>query len=221
MKVLVLGLPRTGTQSLAEALEQLGISPIYHMREVGKNQHALLWTEAIETKFEGGVPWGCEEFDRILGEYEVSRGGVREKGLADYPAAIFPEELIEAYPEAAVILTVREDEQKWHDSMMSTLIPAHAQNDHRSSDMYRLAAKYHQHCWSNDFPTHGMALYQKHNQAVRDAAARRAKKLLEYKPGMGWAPLCEFLGLPTPAADVPYPRADDWLDFKQKRTEKA
>ena len=43
------------------------------MREVGKNQHAPLWTEAIEAKFEGGVPWGREEFDRILGEYEVSR----------------------------------------------------------------------------------------------------------------------------------------------------
>lgn len=52
---------------------QLVISPIYHMREVGRNQHAPLWTEAIETRFEVGTPWRREEFDRILGEFEASR----------------------------------------------------------------------------------------------------------------------------------------------------
>ncbi|KAK8049281.1 hypothetical protein PG994_011011 [Apiospora phragmitis] len=234
MKVIVLGLPRTGTQcrlstpllphlettsiitrepvtdigsplsALAEALIHLGISPVYHVREVGKNQHTPLRTEAIGAMFEVDSPWGREEFDKILDEYE---------GLADYPAAIFPEELIEAYPEAAVILTVRDDGQKWHDSMMSTLIPAHAQHNHRSSQMYLLADKYHQHCWSNEFSQHGLALYRRHNKAVRDAASRRGRKLLEYGPGLGWAPLCEFLGFPIPTTDVPYPRADDWLGY--------
>ncbi|KAK8124659.1 uncharacterized protein PG998_000418 [Apiospora kogelbergensis] len=211
MKVIVLGMPRTGTQSLADALIHLGISPVYHMREVGKNQHAPMWAKAIEDKFEDGKPWGREEFDRVMGEYEG-------KGLADFPAAMFPEELIDAYPEAAVILTVRDNEQQWYDSMMSTVIPAHSQNAHLSIEMYLMEDKCHQQCWSNGFPKDGLAYYRQHNQTVRDAAARRGRKLLEYKPGMGWAPLCEFLGLPLPAADVAYPRADDWQEWKQKRS---
>ncbi|KAK7908315.1 hypothetical protein PG985_015618 [Apiospora marii] len=113
MKVLVLNLPPP-----AEVI-QLDITPIYHMREVGKNQHTPVSTEAIEGGFEGGAPWGREAFDRILGEYEHERGtacsfawsrsndanpgGVRGKGLTDYPAAVFLKELIEAYLEAAAI----------------------------------------------------------------------------------------------------------------------
>lgn len=58
--------------ALAYALIHLGISPVYHMREVGKNQHAPMWAKAIEDKFEDGKPWGREEFDRAMGEYEVN-----------------------------------------------------------------------------------------------------------------------------------------------------
>jgi len=75
MKVLVLGLPRTGTQSLADGLVKLGIEPIYHMREVANNKHQNLWIEAIEAKFEGaGASWKREDFDRTLAGFEVSPG---------------------------------------------------------------------------------------------------------------------------------------------------
>lgn len=58
--------------ALADALTQLGISPIYHMREVGKNKHQAAWIEAIEAKYEGqGEPYGREQFDKILGDFEV------------------------------------------------------------------------------------------------------------------------------------------------------
>jgi hypothetical protein len=92
MKVLILGMPRTGTQcktpatsmseeiiltytpplALADALIEVGISPIYHMREVGKNKHQAFWIEALEAKYEGkGQPYGREQFDKILGDFEV------------------------------------------------------------------------------------------------------------------------------------------------------
>lgn len=67
----------------------------------------------------------------------------KDQALADYPAAIFPAELMAAYPEAAVILTVRSDEQQWHESMMSTLIHAHLRREERSP----MADKYHENCW--------------------------------------------------------------------------
>ncbi|KAK6841650.1 hypothetical protein PG987_002510 [Apiospora arundinis] len=135
------------------------------MREVSKNQHAHMWTEAIEARFERGKPWGREEFDRLLGKYEIGT------------------------PQFISLL----------DLACTGVLEG-----------------------SNDFSQYGLALYRQHNQTVREAASRRGRKLLEYKPGMGWAPLCEFLDLPMPTADIPYPQVDDWLEYKQEKTaEKA
>ncbi|KAH7019479.1 hypothetical protein EDB80DRAFT_700928 [Ilyonectria destructans] len=209
MQVLVLGLPRTGTQSLADALELLGISPVYHMREVGKNGHAGLWMAALEERTKpDGTPWTRAQFEQILGGFQA---------VADYPAAIFPAELLEAYPEAAVILSVRGSEDAWHTSMALTLIHAHARRSPTdASPVATLARKYHAACWDDDFDKNGKALYQKHNAEVRELAVDR--KFLEYQPGQGWGPLCEFLGVAVPEG-VPYPRSDDWAEYKKKAEE--
>lgn len=59
-------------QALAEALTQLGISNVYHMREVGKNKHQDLWIQALEDNLEGKGPgWGREDFEKILAGFEV------------------------------------------------------------------------------------------------------------------------------------------------------
>lgn len=61
-----------------------------------------MWLDAIERKFDGkGEPYGRAEFDQLLGHCQ---------GVSDIPAILFAEELIEAYPEAKVILTHREFE---------------------------------------------------------------------------------------------------------------
>lgn len=64
---------KTPATALADALVELGISPIYHMREVGKNGHAPFWVEALEAKYEGkDHVLGREEFDKILAEFQAS-----------------------------------------------------------------------------------------------------------------------------------------------------
>ncbi|PSR76410.1 P-loop containing nucleoside triphosphate hydrolase protein [Coniella lustricola] len=207
MKVLVLGLPRTGTQSLADALAHLGISPVYHMRDVGKNGHQGLWLQALDAKFAGAGPaWGRAEFDEILAGNE---------GVADFPAAVFVKELLDAYPEAAVLLTIR-SEDAWYQSMMSTLWHAHSRRPaDATSSMAALSHKYHTYCWNNDFPAHGRQHYHKHNDLVRESANGRA--FLEFDVKDGWAPLCAFLGIAVP--DEPFPRKDDWLPYKQQVAE--
>lgn len=203
MQVLVLGPPRTGTQSLAEALNQLGISEIYHMREVGKNKHQDLWIRALEDNLEGkGPAWGRDDFEKILAGFQ---------GAADFPAAIFPKQLVDAYPEAAIILSTR-PEDAWYTSMMSTLIHYHTNVlPGGPSPMAALSTKYHTLCWSNDFATNGRDYFRGHNEAVRRLGEGR--RFLEWDPEDGWAPLCGFLGVPVP--EIPFPRADDWAQFNK------
>ncbi|KAF5513227.1 hypothetical protein CGCF413_v000091 [Colletotrichum fructicola] len=122
MKVLILGLPRTGTQSLADALIQLGISPVYHMREVGVNNHQEFWIRAIvdhippfspseQTKITT-TPWTREQWETILAPYEA---------VSDFPPALFPTALAAAYPDCPIILSTRSFES-WAASMRDTLI---------------------------------------------------------------------------------------------------
>lgn len=67
---------------------------------------------------------------------------------------------MDAYPEAAVILTVRESEDKWYDSMMATLIHAHTHApDPNPSPMAPLARLYHLFCVCCCFLL-GMVMYQ-------------------------------------------------------------
>lgn len=61
-----------GLLTLRPRLVQLGVSPIYHMREVAKNKHQALWIEAVDAKFEGiGARWKRDDFERILAGFDV------------------------------------------------------------------------------------------------------------------------------------------------------
>ncbi|KAJ5216272.1 uncharacterized protein N7498_002679 [Penicillium cinerascens] len=203
LKILILGMPRTGTQSLADALAELGQGPIYHMRHVGENKHQQQWIAALEAKFEHhGPPFGRNEFEAFLGGFN---------GVADFPAAIFPDELIEAFPNAKVILTVR-DEDKWFESLKATLWHAWSAPDApRDTPMRPLADKYNLHMWQNDFPRYGREKYREHNAHVQEITPEGS--LLVYNIKDGWEPICKFLGLDVPA--TPFPRNDHWLDYKR------
>ncbi|CAJ2506430.1 Uu.00g005600.m01.CDS01 [Anthostomella pinea] len=253
MKVLVLGMPRTGTQcvsfplkaketgahnytqAIADALQLLGIAPVYHMREVGKNNHQDLWVEALDAKFEGkGEPFDRERFDQILGKYEISSPSSFSTfsqsprapsypALADYPAAIFARDLTAAYPEAAIILSTR-PEDAWMASMEGTIWHSYTYQKTRpnpnTSLLAPMADRYHRHCWGNDLPTHGRRAFREHDEGVREAAAAaggegggRRRRFLEYDAGSGWGPICEFLGVDVP--EMEFPRSDDWVGYKR------
>ncbi len=118
MRLLILGISRTGTSSLCIALNKFGYKT-FHMHEclARPNHFFPLWTEAIRAKYNGeGSPYGKAEFDKLLGEYDA---------VSDVPAVLFSPELLEAYPDAKVILTTR-DPEKWVDSMRSSIWLAHS-----------------------------------------------------------------------------------------------
>lgn len=145
----------------------------------------------------------------LLAEQDVLM--VFQQGVADIPAAIFAEELVKAYPEAAIILSTR-SEDAWYNSMMNTIVHHHVRRLPDSSPLAILATKVHKHCWDNDFPSNGLHHFRQHNETVKRIA--KGRKFLEYDVRQGWEPLCEFLGVPVP--DRPFPRVDDWIEYKRE-----
>jgi hypothetical protein len=93
--------------------------------------------------------------------------------------------------------------------MMSTIIHGHVNSPKPSKS--GLAEAFHGHIWNNDFPKYGRDAYKKHNDGVRTFT--HGRNLLEYQVKDGWGPLCEFLEIEAPT--TPFPRADDWLEYKK------
>jgi hypothetical protein len=108
LSVIGAGIGRTGTFSLKAALEQIGYGPCYHMAEVFKHvdAHVPLWNAACD---------GHPDWDRIFQEY---------RSAVDFPVAAFYRELAEHYPDAKVILTIRDSSAVWLKSMTATIAPA-------------------------------------------------------------------------------------------------
>ena len=98
MRVICAGWGRTGTRSLKYALQTLLKQPAYHMQNVllGKRD-AKLWYDIIFNKPEK-INW-----DAIYNGYGA---------CLDFPSCNYYKELMKEYPDAKVILTIR-DESSW------------------------------------------------------------------------------------------------------------
>ncbi|GAB1202666.1 hypothetical protein APSETT445_001287 [Aspergillus pseudonomiae] len=103
---------------------------------------------------------------------------------------LFAKELIEAYPEAKVILTNRNAEE-WH-----------SPNRFTRKMFIRAFTDY----FRGDFQLHGVSVYETHYQMVRNMVPR--ENLLEYQVRDGWEPLCKFLSKDAPKG-VPFPNGND------------
>ncbi len=144
--------------------------------------------------------------------------------MSDWPCALFPDELIKAYPEAKVILTVRDSVEDWHKSVMNTLwrgayglappkslTQALFQYLSPRPPGHEISKYTFRHTTLGNHPEEGREGYLKHNEHIRAIAPKG--KFLEYNVKQGWGPLCKFLELPVP--DRPFPRVNDaqtWFD---------
>jgi hypothetical protein len=211
MKLIGAGLPRTATTTQKVALEMLGVGPCYHMRDLLMNMdHVPLWDEACE----GRGPW-----DTLFDGYEST---------VDWPAAFFWRELIEVYPDAKVLLSVR-DHESWERSMRDTVWDiyfGHSLMHHLSRARYQVDPEWR--AWI-DLMTRmtwagkgAFAGAYAERQQLMDAAERwnaevtrvvPAERLLVWEPKDGWEPLCEFLGVDVPGE--PLPNVNDTEAFKE------
>ncbi|KAH8429071.1 sulfotransferase family protein [Aspergillus melleus] len=213
MKVLVLGLPRTGTTSLYSALNHLGYKT-YHYAEILKpqnNHHFTLWLRALDSKYSSTpdsppIPLSKSKskpsFEEILAPYNAA--------VAD-PCCFFVPELLTAYPEAKIILTTRKDAESWLRSMQSFLLPILSWpswpllsyfDPHFSGPYYRFLSRTMSILSQGRVPYSPEAgpvlveSYRRHNESVRRLVPEG--RLLEFRAEMGWGPLCGFLGCEVP-----------------------
>lgn len=203
--LLDLGLPRTGTQSLANALELLGYPKVYHMREVDQNPgHRQTWIDLIHAQYGRSMsssesnPKDLEEAIReLLKDYDA---------CADFPVALFPSELLQAYPKARVIVTIR-DEDGWINSMGRTLVyPLSAQK--QAEKVNEMRAAYNTYCWNDDFEANGRNYWHEHLALVKKLTQEAGREVLWFDFREGWGPLCKFLGVAVPEG-VEFPNADE------------
>jgi Sulfotransferase domain len=205
IQVIGAGLGRTGTLSLKAALEELGFAKCYHMVEVfARKGDARTWDAAAR-----GEP---VDWDRLFAGYRAT---------VDVPACLFYRELLEKYPGAKVILTVR-DPERWYDSMRQTIYFAHnafprwaAVLNPRMRVFRRMIDGLWERMFRGRFEDRAFAIdvFNRHNEQVRRDIP--ADRLLVYEISQGWEPLCAFLGLPVPEGK-PFPHLNDAAEFRAR-----
>ncbi len=212
LEVIGAGYGRTGTMSLKAALEELGFSPCYHMTEVFANpDHIGFWERTTS-----GKPVEWEEVFR------------RYRAAVDWPAAAFYEELMKKYPNAKVILTVREPD-RWYESALNTiynvrkvasspLLFAGSLFVPRMRNMRRAGLMAADLIWDRTFDgrfedrEYAIETFERSNEEVKNRVP--SEKLLVYEVRDGWGPLCKFLGVEEPR-DKPFPHLNDGEEFRR------
>lgn len=199
LKVIGAGFGRTGTHSLKLALETLGFGPCHHMFELRDDPAQVrAWDEVAR----GASP-----------DWEALFAGYRSQ--VDWPGALYWRQLAARYPNAKVILTVR-DPDDWFDSVQRTIWPfmrdraAHDTPNKRAIGelTYRLVAE-GIFGGRMDDRAHATSVFRDHIEEVKRTIP--ATWLLVYDVAEGWRPLARFLEVATPKA--PFPHSNSSRDF--------
>lgn len=178
MKILGVGLSRTGTLSLCEALGVLGFNAIH-------------WEpERLRDVIFGDDP--CPSFDRYDDVDAVT----------DLPASVFYDEIKEAYPDCRFILTTR-DEDSWYESVRyhyDVRVPRDMKDKPLLLSEARATQSYVygsvepiEFLYKKRFKDHQKLVLSKYPETL----------VMDIVGGDGWDILCEYLNLPVP--DIPFP----------------
>lgn len=225
--VLLLSLPLTGTYNVALACRKIVSAKIHHSvgwlqsdakqintyKEQSKNLRRAV-DKCLPGAGDGPAPGlTFQEWEEWLGRWDV---------IADVDSFFAPE-LVDKYANSKVIIVER-DVDAWIKDMDELLIaplfsttghifsrylePVANRSDHWTAR--QLLAKYFQADTREAILKNMRGAYEAHYNTIRSKVA--PERLLEYKLGSGWEPLCSFLGEPIP--DLPFPHEDEIATMK-------
>ena len=194
LSVIGAGFGRTGTHTLNLALEKLGFGPCHHMEDVMASPEQKAWFRAAGR----GEP---VDWDEVYAGY---------KSAVDWPTAYFWRELADHFPDAKIILTVRNSED-WYKSARATIFNTMGQTaDPASFGRAVIAEKIFG--GRIDDETHAIEVLERHNADVIEAFG--PSRLLDYNVADGWPKLCAFLGVPVPKE--PFPHSNSTAEFQSR-----
>ena len=194
MKIICVGIGKTGTTSISKALRHLGYTVFDWEEQVFDFQDH--WVDV----FQNGA------------QLDVKRVYQHADGVVDAPGNFFWEEILEAYPDSKVILSERE-EDSWLKSLGNQLQVFEAVISRRflavlsptsRKQIFFLYSHLTAILGSAD-PKSACVLrtrYRMHNHRVKSLVP--SEKLLVYNVKQGWKPLCDFLGCEVPTVAFPH-----------------
>ncbi|XP_078481862.1 uncharacterized protein LOC100176328 isoform X3 [Ciona intestinalis] len=197
MKVIVAGFSKTGTKTMQAALTELGYNVYDYMENF----------EFLEKEW--------KQICTVGGSTELFRKMYENvDAVTDLPGCAFWDEILKAFPDAKIVLTMRDEEQWW-----KSMQKQHEENASLIMQMIVTISP-----TGRRFAQHGrrilksvigdtMALtsqkmnetlfkmtYRRHNAHVLQNAPKDQLLVFNFKDG--WEPLCKFLGVPVP--DTPF-----------------
>jgi Sulfotransferase domain len=206
LKVIGAGFGRTGTLSLKNAFERLGFGPCYHMFEVVERpDHIEMWHRRV---YGGSIDW-----ELLFKDFQSA---------VDWPVAGYWRELAAYYPEAKVILSLR-DPDGWYKSVTDTIYrglsmpaPLDAPASRRlQQEMARKLVLEDTFNGRFEDKAHAIEVYNRHNEEVHRTIA--PQRLLVFEADQGWDPLCRFLGVTAPSE--PFPHLNDTASIQARMKE--
>ncbi|XP_078481867.1 uncharacterized protein LOC100178838 [Ciona intestinalis] len=199
MKVIVAGYFKTGTKTMQAALTELG----YNVYD---------WIENFEF-----LEKEWKQICTVGGSTELFRKMYENvDAVTDQPGCIFWDEILKAFPDAKIILTMRENEEEWWRSVQKQLKENSTWTLWAIMNVSPTGRRLSQHTkrlvnsavgQQNNFTTFmnetlfKMA-YSRHNAHVLQNAPKG--QLLVFNLKDGWDPLCDFLDLPVPSTSFPH-----------------
>ncbi|KAI1430628.1 hypothetical protein GGR50DRAFT_684036 [Xylaria sp. CBS 124048] len=213
IKVICAGPPRAATSSMQAAMERLGFGPCMHMA------HMLPHAERTQLMLNAVREQDREKRHEMIRELMAGHASV-----ADFPVIFFAADLMDMYPEAAIVLNQRKSAEQWTASakesfefFFSWRFPLVCMLFRTERLWYALnveTMRMFDRLYGNPAPW-TVDAYEGHRRWVLDEARKRGRRVLEFVPEEGWGPLCHFLDAEVP--DEAFPRLNEKETFRTIR----
>ncbi|KAE8441952.1 hypothetical protein EG329_004160 [Mollisiaceae sp. DMI_Dod_QoI] len=215
IQVIGSGLGRTGTMSLSAALETLLNGKVYHTG-------TIIFQDNEDTMKQWGQIMNPDTLPTSV-KFSLNEILAGYVGITDTWGAAMTPELLEMYPDAIVICTIREEEawwKSWSDMFsnappiwMSKIIlapvPVLRYFPYSAEQVWRRLSKLYG--FERVRLPEDKEYINVHNEWLKRIVP--PKRLHFFSVEEGWEPLCRILDVPVP--DEPFPRANEQAAMKE------
>jgi hypothetical protein len=210
---------------MAEALTILGYKGVYHgIKATRSPEDWKFFNRAADASFPtlptyAGPALTQDQWEELYGPYEATTD----------VASVFGRNLTTAYPDAKVVLVIR-DFEPWYTSINRGVFNQLWSGAANFSIQYlepllgseagvasrKMILGFFRAQTVDEARLNAREAYDRHHRELREAVP--TDQLLEYRMGQGWEPLCEFLGKPVP--DVEFPWVNEAAELEKVVREK-